>query len=365
MKQGCKLIPGMNFSRNKSLLLCHRENFFYERSTTLRPLAVWLIDTERSRSSLGTFVSNPDRDGKEGRREGLCTTDVRPAQRGSPARRLLFYSSYSGGGNGLTIAEQIPPSPPHLQPISARGDILILPAIHHRRGGEEKREEKRREIWCGAKAAGSGRGRGAHKAKGYSPARRRRAHPMGSGARRCPAAAASPARRGGLGGGAGRAGAAASSPRCRAPGGAAGPAARDCTIGLGRERRGKEGGTGGGSGARPPRRAAGAPRAPPGGEPEPPGAGHGAHPPTWAVEPPASVRANGESPLETPGHKARRLSRPGEPEGMSQHLLLRWHERSGLGSPNANNSYLNIIRDTESVGQSPGCRKDFGVALQH
>lgn len=28
MKQGCKLIPGMNFSRNKSLLPCHRENVF-------------------------------------------------------------------------------------------------------------------------------------------------------------------------------------------------------------------------------------------------------------------------------------------------------------------------------------------------
>lgn len=38
---------------------------------------VWLIDTERSRSFLGTFVSNPDRDGKEGRiLYHRCATDT-------------------------------------------------------------------------------------------------------------------------------------------------------------------------------------------------------------------------------------------------------------------------------------------------
>lgn len=124
-------------------------------------------------------------------------------------------------------------------------------------------------MWCGEKAAGSGRGWGAHKAKGYSPARRRRAHPMGSGARRCriPGAAGRPRRRRGAGGssllpppGAGLR-AVPPAPPLRLHNRAAEGREGKAREGRGGERReGRP--AGGGSGCRPPRRAPGAPRAP-------------------------------------------------------------------------------------------------------
>lgn len=114
-------------------------------------------------------------------------------------------------------------------------------------GRREARGKETGESGAGEKSSRFGAGvAGAHKAGAtHQPGDGGRIPwgPGPSGARRLPHP-----RRGGAAteGGAGRAGAAASLPPVPAPGGAAGPAARDCTIGLGRERRGKEGGSAGG-----------------------------------------------------------------------------------------------------------------------
>lgn len=88
-------------------------------------------------------------------------------------------------------ARQIPRSPPRLQAIRAGGRALINGSGENGRENEaenlpliEGQRKRSGSARCGARGGGSGRGGypGGGFPEEYSPPRRRRAHPMGSGA---------------------------------------------------------------------------------------------------------------------------------------------------------------------------------------
>lgn len=88
-------------------------------------------------------------------------------------------------------ARQIPRSPPRLQAIRAGGRALINGSGENGRENEaenlpliEGQRKRSGSARCGAQGGGSGRGGypGGGFPEEYSPPRRRRAHPMGSGA---------------------------------------------------------------------------------------------------------------------------------------------------------------------------------------